>query len=422
MSKKPIAVIALIIMVAAAIFGWLHFHPQNRQLRLTIVEQGIPATALRSARVGYEPGGQLHVEDNLMEATDGRGARKERSTWEVLDMRFRATPQQEWRAVPPPPGLKAASWPVVLPWSGDLPYKMVNGLADKAGEWQVVLRNTRTYRDNGGTCQGSAEHTLTQVLREDTQKPAFRPLVPGKAYVASIQWKEGNSWREIPQAGQAEFPLMLSSEGFMDLRAVNKNPKEPWPGATGEGDSWPRWSGDGIEPRSPGDALMMLDNPNLIARHARDYKTVSAICGNTVQRQILFLPKPDIFVREPIPAFSKTLRKKTKTLKFNVEADVKWEGGWHPPIKVRFSAREIRRRSERSAARTIVQINGSAIQDDTVTLPSGGGTAKVTLAVPESAGIVEVKAWLVTPGNNSWFHSTRFSASKFKAAKPKNTG
>jgi hypothetical protein len=410
MNKKFI-VLALVIVAGAGAFAWRELYPPIYPLRVTLVEQGIK-------KIRYDPAdpnstiGVLHAEDNVAQVA-GHEVEPGEFLWEIKGARVRTHPQGQWQDVPPAPFNKVASWPVVYEMKMDLPYSMVGRFVDRPGEWQISVRHTRTYKSSRGLWRGSAEHTLRHVMPK-LPPPPDTSFVPGKAYIAGLQVNSDNHWREIPQAGRPGFPLTLTAQGMADLRAVQTNPKESWPDWKEGEEPWPRWKGTGVEALSVGDAMRDLNNPALTARHARDFKTITVTCGNTITRQVLVLSKPDVIMHMPTAVLSRAKNKKTITLQ--IEAKVDWTSGWHPPIKVRFSAHEVPRPDNPNSApgKAIGQINGPSPKDDIVSLKGDAGTAKATLTLPDKPKVIQLKAMLVIPNNTSESHRTRFNVAELR--------
>lgn len=420
---KKLLVILTVGAVSLGILAWRYLRPPANPLKVTIVEQGIKTT--------YDPVyqslglyGVLHAEDNAAQVA-GQEVQQDEFLWQITGARYRPNAQTQWQDVPPHPFNKVSSWPVVYSMKGDLPYNIVSRFANKPGDWQISVRHIRTYTNQSGIrralWRGSAEHILYFVL---PKLPPLRDnsLVAGRSYIAGIQLNSDNSWRNIPQVGQPGFPLTVTARHTVDLRAVPKNPQISWPDWKENEEPWPRWKGNGVDSLGNGDALLDLNHPALLARHARDFKTVSANCGNTITRQILVVSTPDIFVYEPTTVVEKSKSKKTITMK--IEAKVKWENGWHPPTKVHFSAREIISVNGKNSlsSKSIGEFNGPTKQDDIVNLPNDGGIAKATLTVPDNAQLIQIKALLVIPNNVNEFHSTVLNVSKLKIKdiSPKN--
>ncbi len=414
MTKKSLVVLTVVVM-GLGLLGWRYLRPPASPLKVTLVEQG--------TRMTYDPVyqnlylyGILHAEDNAAQIA-GRDVQQDEFLWEVRGARYRPNAQSPWQDVPPLPYNKVSSWPVVYSMKIDFSYYLVQRFADKPGDWQISVRHIRNYTKRSGLrllrWRGSADYLWSFSLpklpprRDDS-------LVPGQAYVGAIEWNFNDGWQEIPQAGQPGFPLTLTARHMVDLRAVRKNPNRPWPDRGKEEKPWPHWKGVGVDAFGNGDAMINCDNPALLSRHARDFKTISAICGNTLTRQILVLPKPDIFVYEPTEVLSQSKSKKTMTLP--IEAKVVWTSEWHPPIKVRFAAYKALNARDPNApvGEPIGQINGPSAKDDVIILPGDEGMAKATLTLPENATNIKLKAILVIPNNNSEFHIANFNAAELR--------
>ena len=409
--NKKIIVLAFIIVAGVGAFAWRKLHPPIYPLRVTLVEQGIKT-------IRYNPAdpnstiGVLHAEDNVAQVA-GDGVQPGKFLWEIIGVRFRPNSKASWQDVPPRPGSESSTWPVTFPLFNDFPYHAVTRFVDKPGEWKISVRHTRTYTDNNSIWRGSAEHTLTHIL-PILPPPPDTSFVPGKAYVAGLQVNSDNNWREIPQAGRPGFPLTLTAQGMADLRAMQTNPKESWPDWKQGEEPWPRWKGAGVEALSVGDAMLDLNNPALTARHARDFKTITVTCGNTIKRQILVLSKPDVIMHMPTAVLSTSKDKKTITVR--LEAKVDWTSGWHPPIKVRFSAHDVTNIADLNSppGKAVGQINSPSKQDDVVSIKGDAGTAQATLTLPDKPKVIQLKALLVIPNNTGESDRTRFNVTELR--------
>ena len=226
--------------------------------------------------------------------------------WQIEAVRYRTNANAPWHDLTPKAHSVTANVELSSPYGKKAYTNAFIPRYQQAGEWKSVVRAAVEIKTRDALWHGEVSHEFNDVLsaadlkqraaqrvaakiqRQNLWKKAAAPpdkgeLVPGKHYIAKLQWSDdaGQSWRDAPTAAAGFVTLRPSAT--LGLRAVKADPNAQWPDAP---EFYPYWKYQGK--KYFGEQIFLGTQQS--SRDGNDTRTATVYCGQQMTVNIRIVP------------------------------------------------------------------------------------------------------------------------------------
>jgi len=224
-----------------------------------------------------------------------------------------------------------------------------------------VVRVTATPQT---AAPGNCELQVVSRNGANTKQDVVKAVAETDQRIVKLQYSlnEGVSWTDVPQSGDAGYPLTVDQGTIVDFKAIKTFPNAPWP------DGKPEWSGNGWADEVGEESWEHFTDNSV---NSTDLKVVTAESINTVTANVKVNALYDIYIWSEYDALlGGGSPSDLATMKVYAEV-VDMNGDGVPNASVTFTSKY----GDNSQAG---QINQTGSTDDTVTTDNDG-IAEITL-------------------------------------------